>query len=241
MSSKHTGRVRDKQGSRTMRVCYLAVSKRQCTVQMAGCNFNCRGCFSPAKNSAGIQVSLQSLLEHVPPGRRLMLAGGEPTLQAEEMIELIDALPEHHIILSTNGSLLQKNLIKQLSGVEVHVDLKAITESIHQAYTGCSNKPVLNAIKELHASSMRFEVDTVLIPGVVEAEEIERIACFLAGIDRHIPLRIIRYVPANNFSRRPTYEELQKARSLAEKHLYNVTTSAEQRNHPRHSEKIIPR
>jgi pyruvate-formate lyase-activating enzyme len=221
-----------------MKICYLALSEHQCTVQMAGCNFNCKGCFSPAKNNTGTNVPVQTIAEHIPPDRRIILAGGEPTLQASEMLELIDTLQGRHVILSTNGYLLKEELIKKLTNVEVHVDLKAYTSSLHKAYTGRDNQPVLEAIENLQKHAINFEVDTVLIPDIVDSPEIEKIAQFLSTLNPDIPLRIIRYVPVNRFSRRPTRDELEAALRLAKKHLKSVTTSAERRNHPREGRKI---
>ena len=222
-----------------MNLCYLALSEFQCTVQLAGCNFNCRGCFSPAGVGTGVVVPVESIVEHIPPGRRVVIAGGEPTLQAEELLKLLLLLRGRRVILSTNGYFLSDRVVKRLSGFEVHIDLKAYTDSIHREYTGWSNLPVLEAIERLHRYSVDFEVETVLIPGVVDSPEIERVAEFLASISRNISLRIIRYVPVNEFARRPTREDLAAAVALAQEYLDCVTTSAEVRNHPARSMKIF--
>ncbi|CAD7768827.1 7-carboxy-7-deazaguanine synthase [Candidatus Methanoperedenaceae archaeon GB50] len=213
-------------------VCYLALSKSQCTLQLAGCNFSCKGCFSSARAGAGRDVSVEDIVECMPLGRRVLIAGGEPTLQVRELLELLSLLRGRCVILSTNGYFLSDRVVEGLFGSEVHLDLKAYTESIHREYTGRSNLPVLEAVERLHRYSVDFEVETVLIPGVVDSSEIERVAEFLSSISRDISLRIIRYVPVNGFSRRPTVEELEIAVALAERHLSYVTTSVEVRNHP---------
>jgi len=186
-----------------------------------------------------VVVPVESIVEHIPPSRRVVIAGGEPTLQAEELLKLLLLLRGRRVILSTNGYFLNDRMVKRLSGFEVHIDLKAYTDSIHREYTGWSNLPVLEAIERLHRHSVDFEVETVLIPGVVDSPEIGRVAEFLASISRSISLRIIRYVPVNDFSRRPTREDLAMAVALAQEHLSCVTTSAEVRNHPARSVKIF--
>lgn len=220
-------------------VCYLALSEFQCTVQLAGCNFNCRGCFSSARVEVGRNVSVESIVERIPVGRRVVIAGGEPTLQVDELLELLLLLRERRVILSTNGYFLSDQVVDGLSGSKVHIDLKAYTDSIHREYTGWSNLPVLEAIERLHRYSIDFEVETVLIPDVVDSPEIELVAGFLSSISRDVPLRIIRYVPVDGFSRRPTEKELEKVVALAQKHLACVTTSDEVRNHPVRSVKIF--
>jgi len=184
-------------------------------------------------------VPVENIVGRIPLGRRVVIAGGEPTLQVDELLELLFLLRGRRVVLSTNGYFLSDRVVEGLSGAGVHVDLKAYTDSIHREYTGRSNLPVLDAIERLHRYSVDFEVETVLIPDMVDSLEIERVAEFLSSISRDISLRIIRYVPVNGFSRRPTKKELEKAVALAQKHLACVTTSAEVRSHPANSVKIF--
>jgi len=63
-----------------------------------------------------------------------------------------------------------------------------------------------------------------LVPGLIDADEIERIAEFIAGVDPEIPYRIDGYIPMeNDVYRRPTVAELEEARRRAEKHLKKVS------------------
>lgn len=164
----------------------------------------------------------------------VMLAGGEPTLYKKEILNFIN-LCDVKTILSTNGSLLDRDFVTELGrkGLDdVHIDLKAYSQKLHEWYTGQSNQRVLDAIALLNESNLNFEVITVFIPGIVDKEEIERIARFLSSIGENIKYRIIRYVPVGNLSRRPTEEEIKEAVSVAKKYLSNVTSSLEQRSHP---------
>ena len=166
----------------------------------------------------------------------VMLAGGEPTLYKKEILNFIN-LCDVKTILSTNGFLLDRDFITEMErkGLDdVHIDLKAYSQKLHEWYTGKSNQRVLDAIALLNESSLNlnFEVITVFIPGIVDKEEIERIAKFLSSIGENIKYRIIRYVPVGNLSRRPTEEEIKEAVSVAKKYLSNVTSSLEQRSHP---------
>ena len=214
-----------------MRISYLALSDTRCTVQIPGCNFNCRGCFSNQRHNCGVEVSAARIAGHIPPGNEVMLAGGEPTLYRQELLSLIHELDGKKVILSTNGYLLDRSLLENLGGITVHIDLKALDPKLHRWYTGKDNATVLAAIRMLHDLDFDFEVSTVYIPGFVETMEIKNIARFLSGVG-DIRYKIMRYVPANNFSSRPGVHEIQDAVNAARKYLGNVSSSIENRSHP---------
>lgn len=214
-----------------MRISYLALSDTRCTVQIPGCNFNCRGCFSNERHDCGVKVSSLCIARHIPPGNEIMLAGGEPTLYRQELLSLIHELDRQKVILSTNGYLLDRSLLENLDGITVHIDLKALEPKLHRWYTGKDNANVLEAIRMLHDLDFDFEVSTVYIPGIVETMEIKNIARFLSDVG-DIRYKIIRYVPANNFSSRPGVHEIQEAVNTARKYLGNVSSSVKNRSHP---------
>ncbi len=116
-----------------MRISYLALSDTRCTVQIPGCNFNCRGCFSNQRHNCGVEVSAARIAGHIPPGIEVMLAGGEPTLYRQELLSLIHELDRQRVILSINGYLPDRSLLENLSGIIVHIDPKAfILPSLQQ-------------------------------------------------------------------------------------------------------------
>jgi pyruvate-formate lyase-activating enzyme len=215
-----------------MRISYLAISEKRCTVQIVGCNFKCKGCFSGEKHKCGVDVSGARIANNIPAGKEVMLAGGEPTIDSQGLIELIDELKGREVILSTNGYLLSEVLLMRIMNVTVHIDLKAWDDTLHKWYTGRDNRPVLKAIQMLYDSDFDFQVSTVYIPDVIEIEEIENIARFLSSIG-NINYKIMRYVPVGNFSRRPKVKEIESAVHTARQYLRNVSSSLENRSHPR--------
>jgi len=163
-----------------------------------------------------------------------MLAGGEPTIYKKAIIDLVKSC-NTKIFLSTNGYLVDGKFIREMeqSGLdEVHIDLKAYSQNLHEWYTGKSNKNVLKAIELLNNSNLNFEVITVFIPGIIDREEIEKIADFLSRINDNMNYRIIRYVPVGDISRRPTKSEIKEAVTIAKKYLKSVTSSLDERRHP---------
>jgi pyruvate-formate lyase-activating enzyme len=57
------------------------------------------------------------------------------------------------------------------------------------------NRPVLKAARYLWKSGLDFRIETVLMPGIVDVEEIERIASFLAQIDPGIKYKVVKFAP----------------------------------------------
>ena len=214
-----------------MRISYIVRSDTRCTVQIPGCNFICRGCFSEERHNGGVEVSAANIAAYISPEYEVMLAGGEPTLYRQGLLSLIQKLNRHKVILSTNGYLLDRALLENLGGITVHIDLKALNPKLHKWYTGKENATVLEAIRMLYDLDFDFEVNTVYIPGIVETMEIGNIAHFLSEIG-DIRYKIIRYVPANNFSSRPGVHEIYTAVNTARKYLGNVSSSIENRSHP---------
>jgi pyruvate-formate lyase-activating enzyme len=217
-----------------MKVSYLSISEKRCTIQFYGCNFRCRACF--AGNEGYTEVTPEWLSAKIKQFdvEEIMLAGGEPTIYKKAIVDLVKSC-DTKTILSTNGHLVDGKFIQEMeqSGLdEVHIDLKAYSQSLHAWYTGQSNKNVLKAIEVLNSSNLVFEVITVFIPGLIDKEEIEKIADFLSRINNNLNYRIIRYVPVGNISRRPTKSEIKEAVTIAEKYLKSVTSSLEERRHP---------
>jgi pyruvate formate lyase activating enzyme len=112
------------------------------------------------------------------------------------------------ICWETNGSmhpgLLRKALDMSLeTGGCVKFDLKAHDPLLHRALCGVENRRTL-VIFAYAASRFRERPDpppvvasTLLVPGYVEAEEVEKIASFIAGLDRDIPYSLLAFHPCH--------------------------------------------
>jgi pyruvate formate lyase activating enzyme len=140
-----------------------------------------------------------------------------------DMPALAKALHERfhsYNILLTNGLKLA-----DMSDIdEVIFSIKAVTPSIHREYTGKDNKEILKNFESLARSGKKMQAETVFIPGLVEADEVERVARFIAAIDRRITLRVDAYFPTpGNPWRAATSAEVEQAAALARKHLDRVS------------------
>jgi len=84
-------------------------------VRLAGCNLSCEGCDTYLKQWQ--EQSLLSVLERIE-GKRVVMTGGEPTLQISELSELIALLHEagKEVHIETNGT----NLIPEAVLRKIH-------------------------------------------------------------------------------------------------------------------------
>ena len=124
-------------------------------------------------------------------GGGLTLSGGEPLLQHEACVTLLKMTKQAGVstAVETAGNVGKDVLRAVLPWLDyVLIDLKLLSGQKHQSYCGCSNKTVLETIRELAKSDIRLTVRTPVIPGVNDDEEsIREIACFLkdAGVSSY--------------------------------------------------------
>ena len=209
-------------------------------INLAGCNFDCKACFAIAKQEVGRDLSAEELVDllikscHRIYGEiadDVQMTGGEPTVNTDYLLSLIRRLRELHVSnigISTNGYLLDRNLIGELKswGVNyIKLDLKACNDEIHKWYTGKSNVNVLKAVQLLSEYDLNFYVRTIYTPNLVESNEIEKIAKFLSHVNKNITYKIYQFAPEqanSDISRRPTQQEMIRAFNIAKRYLNNV-------------------
>lgn len=78
-------------------------------IRCAGCNLNCAWCDTPESHGKGTDMSVAEIVSMVSQGmpRYVIITGGEPLLQEEELRELLAALRDDsfRIEIETNGTL----------------------------------------------------------------------------------------------------------------------------------------
>jgi len=199
------------------------------------CNFSCHGCIcrnNPidihlTDSSGGVRppLSAEDALNIVRglDFERVVYMGFEPTVDGEfyKLAEELKALFNSYNILLTNGY----KLVEEVLIDSVCVSIKAVTEEIFRRFTGVSgSKRVLINFRRYWSLGVELRAESILVPGLIESDEIERIAEFIADVDRDIPYRIDGYIPMeNDVYRRPTKAELEEARRRAERHLRRVS------------------
>ena len=210
-----------------------------------GCNMECRGCsckreiydpmlkenlFDPLKDppreiakpperflNLKEVMQILSTLEV----KRITLAGMEPTIDPQ-YAQVTKALHERfgtYNLVFTN--LYTVPSLEDTDKVEVSV--KAITDSLHRDYTGESNKRVLENFVKVYKSGVELLATSIYIPNYIGVDEIDRIAGFIADVDKNIPFVVLPYVKVgDNPWRRPTHAEMDEAVSVAKRHLSEV-------------------
>jgi len=207
-----------------------------------GCNIDCRGCYcrrriySAMLKDFRIDVNENDLSR--PPSR---------FLDFEEVLHILDQVELERVLLEGQEAGLDpaygyitETLHKRFgcrntlltNGHELpdlrHTDriefgIKAIRDRLHRDYTGFSNKKILENIKTTYQTGIKLFAETVLIPGYIDRDEVEKVAAFLGGIDKNIPFVVLPYFQSGfNPWRRPTVEEMDLAAEAARKHLNHV-------------------
>jgi len=170
--------------------------------------------------------------------------GGDPSVQMPHALKTSEAALEeagrHRRILricwETNGNMKEEFAVKAAelsfhSGGVVKFDLKAWDENLHRALCGVSNKAALHNFRMIGEKYFeeRSEVpiltaSTLLIPGYIDAEEVEKIAEFIADVNPKIPYTLLAFYPHYRLDDLPTTSRKQalECKKAAEKHLEKI-------------------
>jgi len=111
------------------------------------------------------------------------------------------------ICWETNGSVNQPylNMMAQVSlqsGGCIKCDLKAWDEGLHKALCGVTNGKTLYNFQTLsklisdRPDPPFLIASTLLVPGYVDEQEVDRIARFVSALDPHIPYSLLGFHPA---------------------------------------------
>ena len=110
-------------------------------------------------------------------GGGVTLSGGEPLLQHEFAVALLERLPVHKAI-ETSGFASADVFTRVIDRVDyVMMDLKLIDPALHRRYCGVDNEPILRNFELLRQSGKPYLVRVPLIPDITDTDEnLRRIA-----------------------------------------------------------------
>ncbi len=193
-------------GSRQLDYHNLAVFYASCTLNCLFCqNWHFREV--SATSSAGI--SAEQLADVADPSTFCVcFFGGDPASQMPHALAAAQRLAAKGIAVcwETAGTSHPKLLDRAVelsfaSGGCIKFDLKAYDEVLHLILTGGSNRQTLDNFAR---AARRFEerpdpplvvASTLLVPGYVDAEEVGRIAQFIASLNPRIPYALLAFAP----------------------------------------------
>jgi len=220
----------------------LAVFYGACSYDCLFCqNWHYRSLASQLHPSMTAESLAQKADEHV---SCICYFGGDPSAQMPHAIKTSQIALEKaerekrilRICWETNGYekeelALQAAEISLKSGGNLKFDLKTWNENLNLALCGVSNAPTLKTFRMIGERyyGQRPELpiltaSTLLVPGYVDAEEIDHLARFIAEIDTRIPYTLLAFYPQYIMDDLPTtsQEEANKCHLAAKKHLKNV-------------------
>ena len=188
------------------------------SIAAAGCNFRCLHCqnwtISQVKEDIiqGEEISPDRVVQYALDADCLSISYTytEPTIYYETAYEISRLAHEKGLknILVTNGYIGSEPLkhIASYLGA-ANIDLKAMNELFYQKVCGARLKPVLDRIKQYYELGIWIEITTLIIPGYNDKiDELEKIAAFIADIDKGIPWHVTAFYPTyqlNNISPTP--------------------------------------
>ncbi|MEM2971825.1 MAG: radical SAM protein [Candidatus Bathyarchaeia archaeon] len=170
--------------------------------------------------------------------------GGDPSPQMPHSLEVSRIATEKaeaenrilRICWETNGymnlHLAEKAAEYALkSGGNIKFDLKAWNETLNIALCGVSNKPAFENFRLIgekfypkRPELPLLSASTLLVPGYIDAEEVENIAKFISQINTNIPYTLLAFYPCYVINDLPTTSKKQalECQKAAEKHLKNI-------------------
>jgi pyruvate formate lyase activating enzyme len=192
------------------------VGYRNLAVFFHACSFDCVYCQNWHYRRRTLHpgtTSIDELVSHVDDRTScICYFGGDPTPQLAFSLRASEAALEKRsgeilrICWETNGSMHEKLLDRALdlslrSGGCIKFDLKAWDENLHRVLTGVTNRRTLDNFRRAAEQARERSVppliiaSTLLVPGYVEEEEVNRLAGFISSIDPDIPYSLLAFHP----------------------------------------------
>ncbi len=213
-----------------------------------GCGLNCLFCQNWMHKKVGEapQVSVDELVNITLSNRRISCwcwfgGSAEPQLPfaVEASRKIHEEKPASRVLRvcyewngDGNPSLVRRAVETVVeSGGNVKFDLKASNPNIHRALTGLDNKRIMENFEMVYRVFYDrrpglpvLAATTLLVPGYVDAEEVEGVAEFIASLDDTIPYSLLVYHPDFMMADLPItpWKQVMECYKAASKHLKKV-------------------
>lgn len=219
---------------------------------LQGCKLKCRYCHNPdtIATTGGTLYTIDDLVNravrmkpYFANGGGVTVSGGEPLLQAKNLIPFFNRLKEEgiHTNLDTNGRIMN-HFSEELSAIAdlAMLDIKHPTEEGYRDITGEKNKDIalrFAAMREEQGRSMWLRY--VLIPGITNTpenlhalgqhfkdyrtvEKVELLPYHKLGVHKW---EALGWEYTMHDTRENTEEELAQAKAILEKYFDNITVN----------------
>jgi len=212
-----------------------------------GCNFDCLFCQNSSHKNidSANKIEKEDFKRIVEDEERLTCIcyfGGSPEPQLPFAIsasrEIIESEPKRllRVCFEWNGCG-NKTLVRQTAelatqtGGNLKFDLKCFDENLSKALCGVSNRRAFENFKMVAREFLNSGVTvpnltatTLLVPGYVDAKEVDSIAQFIASLNAEIPYSLLVFHPDFEMCDLPVTpaEQARSCYSAAKRHLRNV-------------------
>ena len=170
---------------------------------------DCGACIEPciyyARKMTGKEYTVQELVDiclkdesaYKHSGGGITISGGEPTVQAKELIPFLEQCKSHrlNIGMETCAFCDWEDLDRITDYLDyVFVDIKNMDKDAHREFTGASNKLILENIRKLSDKGVPMVISIPVIPGFNDTEEnIRETAEFAKTLDSLKRVRLLPY------------------------------------------------
>ena len=213
-----------------------------------GCNFDCLFCQNDSHKrlQEALRCDVETLVSTTLANKRIScwcFFGGSPEPQLPFAISasrgMLDSKPDDRVLRicfewNGAGNRLLVDRAAELalrSGGNIKFDLKCSSDSVSKALSGVSNRRSFENFAVLfrkygkeRPGSPLLTATTLLVPGYVDNQEVEKIAIFLADLDKDIPYSLLVFHPDFMMSDLPVtpYTQVEDCYRAAAKHLKRV-------------------
>ncbi|MBO1308784.1 glycyl-radical enzyme activating protein [Enterococcus sp. 669A] len=182
-------------------------------VYLKGCPLRCAWCSTPESQSKKIECGYGQIMSadevmdeiekddvfyfHSDGG--VTISGGEALVQADFTREILQKSKYIGIntALETSFCVPYSEIQKVAPFVDtLFVDVKIFTGELHKKWTGLSNQRILENIRRflIDYPNCEVRIRIPVIPGInMEMTELLMTACFVADLDRFVPLELLPY------------------------------------------------
>lgn len=173
-------------------------------VFMQGCNIRCKYCHNPEtwEIDDGKDYSYNEVYNNIIKYKNyiydrggITFSGGEPLLQAKELLPLFIKLKEdgYHIAIDTNGSIINDDVIKLLEYTDlVLLDVKMTDEDLYNEFAGLDMRKVYDFFDLLIKMDKKIWIRQVVIENINDNDDnIEK----LRNLFRHKNVEKIELLP----------------------------------------------
>lgn len=166
-----------------------------------GCGRCAEKCPAALRKISGREYTSEELIEKlkkyapfISEGGGVTFSGGEPTMQAEFLCEVLDGLPFHKA-MQTCGYCEPETFKKIIERLDfLFFDIKHADSEKHKLYTGVGNEKILENLRYLKTTCLPFVARIPLVAGVNDGRDnLEATASLLADAKNLLRVELLPY------------------------------------------------